>query len=154
MEILEEIDCFPILVYGGALVALYAAITLEYKDLYCPCENQKCKVGNGAAFAEGKIQKGDDLHTLLGKIRISSRYDEASVYWRRCIVFSVILSFLLLLIVFQRFPSAYELLASFILIYLLSFLFLTFYQENVSKPATSQVNEATFEILQKLKEKF
>ena len=154
MESLEEIEWFGVLVYGGALVALYAAVTLEYKDLYCPCENQKCRLGNGAAFAEGKVKKGDDLHTLLAKIRISSRYDEASVYWRRCIVFSVILSFLLLLIVFQRFPTSYELLASFILIYLVSFLFLTFYQENVSKPATSQVNEATFEILQKLKEKF
>ena len=154
MESLEEIEWFGVLVYGGALIALYVAVTLEYKDLYCPCENQKCRLGNGAAFAEGKIKKGDDLHTLLAKIRISSRYDEASVYWRRCIVFSVILSFLLLLILFQRLPTSYELLASFILIYLVSFLFLTFYQENVSKPATSQVNEATFEILQKLKEKF
>ena len=143
MEWLEEWDWFAILIYGGALVALYASVMLEYKDLYCPCEGQKCKTGNGAAFAEGKAKSGDDLHTLLAKIRISSRYDEASVYWRRCIIFSVLLSFSLLLIVFRRIPTSYELLASFILIYLFTFLFLVFYQETVSKLATAQINELT-----------
>jgi hypothetical protein len=142
----EEYDWFGILIYGGALIALYAAFMLEYKDLYCPCENQSCKLGNGASFAEGKAKKGDDFHTLLAKIRISSRYDEASVYWRRCIIFAVLLAFSLLIIVFRRFPTAYELLASFILIYLFSFLFLVYYQETVSKPATAQINELTSEL--------
>ncbi len=143
MDFFEDVDWFSIVAYGAALTALYAACMLEYKDLYCPCEKQECRLGNGAAFAEGKAKKEDDFHTLLGKIRISGRYDEASVYWRRCIIFSVLLSFSLLLIVFQRFPTGYELLASFILIYLFTFLFLVFYQETVSKPATAQINEAT-----------
>lgn len=146
---MEEIDWFGIIIYGGALVALYAAAMLEYKDLYCPYENQVCKKGNCAAFAEGKPNKNDDFHTLLAKIRISSRYDEASVYWRRCIIFSVLLSFSLLLIIFKRFPSPYELLASFILIYLFTFLFLIYYQETISKPATLQVNDATKLLLRK-----
>jgi len=49
----------------------------------------------------------------------------------------------LLLCVLRRLPDAYELLASFVIIYLFIFLFLVYYQEVVSKPATKQVNEAT-----------
>ena len=144
IEYCSEYNWFGVIIYLGALVALYFALFLEYKDLFCPCENQECKLGNGAAYSEGKPLEGDDYHTLLAKIRISSRYDEASVYWRRCIIFSILLSFSLLLIVFQRFPSPYELLSSFILIYLFTFLFLVFYQETVSKQATAQVNKATY----------
>ncbi|MBY9021752.1 MAG: hypothetical protein KGD67_11910, partial [Candidatus Lokiarchaeota archaeon] len=59
------------------------------------------------------------------------------------IIFSVLLSFTLLLCVLRRLPNGYELLASFVIIYLFIFLFLVYYQEVVSKPATKQVNEAT-----------
>jgi hypothetical protein len=134
---------FWILIYSAALIALYVALMLEYKDLYCPKDGQTPKVGNGAAYAEGKAGKEDDYYTLLAKIRISSRYDEASVYWRRSIVFSVLLTFTLLPLILRRFPDAYEVLTSFIVIYLFIFLFLVYYQEVVSKPATNQVNEAT-----------
>ena len=142
-DYVENINWFTVLAYLIAFIALYAAIILEQKDLFCPYENQKCEVGNGAAYAEGKPCENDNFHTLLAKIRISSRYDEASVYWRRCIIFSVLLSFTLLLCVLRRLPDAYELLASFVIIYLFIFLFLVYYQEVVSKPATTQVNEAT-----------
>ena len=142
-EYFEHIDFFTIIVYISAFIALYAAFVLEYKDLFCPYENQECKIGNGAAYIDGKPDKHDDYHTLLAKIRISSRYDEASVYWRRCIIFSVALTFTLLLIVLRRLPSGYEVLSSFIIIYLFIFLFLVYYQEVVSKPATKQVNDAT-----------
>ena len=144
---------FPFLIYSGAIVALYAAYKLEYRDLYHPKDNQEPKNGQGAAYAEGNPKSRDDFHTLLAKIRISSRYDESSVYWRRSIIFSVLLSFSLLLIIFRRFPTAYELLASFILIYFFIYLFLIFYQETISKHATKQVNRAT-EALIKLHSKF
>ena len=142
-EYFEYVDFFTIIVYISAFIALYAAFILEYKDLFCPKENQTPGWGNGAAYADGKPDKFDDYHSLLAKIRISSRYDEASVYWRRCIIFSVLLGFSLLLVVLKRFPSGYEFLASFVIIYLFIFLFLVYYQEIVSKPATKQVNLAT-----------
>lgn len=142
-EYFENINWFTVIAYLIAFIALYAAIILEQKDLFCPYENQKCELGNGAAYAEGKPNDKDNFHTLLAKIRISSRYDEASVYWRRCIIFSVLLSFTLLICVLRRLPDGYELLASFVIIYLFIFLFLVYYQEVVSKPATKQVNEAT-----------
>ena len=142
-ESLSCINWFTVVVYLGAFIALYAAITLEYKDLFCPLENQTADYGNGAAYSEGKPASNDDYHTLLAKIRISSRYDEASVYWRRCIIFAVLLSFTLLFCVLKRFPTGYELLASFTVIYLFTYLFLVYYQEIVSKAATKQINEAT-----------
>jgi len=133
---------FTLFIYAAAFIALYAAIALEYKDLFCP-NNDEAKWGNGAAYEKGKPYKRDDFHTLLAKIRISSRYDEASVYWRRSIIFSVLLTFTLLILVLRRLPSAYEVLTSFVIIYLFTFFFLIYYQEVVSKPATKQVNDAT-----------
>ena len=142
-DYVENINWFTVIAYLAAFIALYAAIILEQKDLFCPYEGQSCQVGNGASYIEGKPNNHDNFHTLLAKIRISSRYDEASVYWRRSIIFSVLLSFTLLLCVLRRLPNGYELLASFVIIYLFIFLFLVYYQEVVSKPATKQVNDAT-----------
>ena len=135
------IDWFDVFIYFVAFLALYFALDFEYNDLFCV--NGKCELGNGAAYIKGKPNKYDDVDTLLEKIRISSRYDEASVYWRRVIIFSVLLLFVLLILVLQRLPKGTEVLTAFITIYLFTFLFLTYYQEVVSKPATKQVNEAT-----------
>ena len=139
----DYINWFDVFIYFAVFLALYFAIYLEYYDLFCPHEGQVCKVGNGAAYAEGKPSKNDNIDTLLEKIRISSRYDEASVYWRRTIIFSVLLTFTLLLLILRKLPSGTDVLISFVTIYLFTFLFLVYYQEVVSKPATEQVNEAT-----------
>jgi hypothetical protein len=142
IEYLWSCDWLTFLLYIGIIIALYFAIYLEYKDLYCP-DDKNCKLGNCNAFIEGKPKCDDNLETLLTKIRISSRYDEASVYWRRCLIFTLILSLILLILILRRLPIAYELLTAIIVIYLFTFLFLVFYQENISKPATHQVNQAT-----------
>jgi len=139
----DYINWFDVFAYFSAFLALYFAIYLEYYDLYCPNNGQACQVGNGAAYAQGKPHINDDVDTLLAKIRISSRYDEASVYWRRVIIFSVLLSFTLLLLIGRCLPNGTEVLISFVTIYLFTFLFLVYYQEVVSKPATKQVNDAT-----------
>lgn len=139
----EYINWFDVLTYIIFFIALYFALYLEYYDLFCPHNCQPCKVGNGAAYEGGKPNEDDNVETLLAKIRISSRYDEASVYWRRTIVFSILLTFTLLLLLYRRLPDATELIISFITIYLFTFLFQVYYQEVVSKPATQQVNEAT-----------
>lgn len=137
------IDWFDVLAYVILLTALYFALYLEYYDLYCPHDGQTCRVGQGAAYEAGKPEDTDSVDTLLSKIRISSRYDEASVYWRRTIVFSTLLTLTLLLLLLRRLPKAEELLISFVTIYLFTFLFQVYYQEVVSKPATQQVNRAT-----------
>jgi len=156
MEITTEYlktNWFPILIYGGGITALLAALYLERKDLYCPGIPGKENVHLGAAYAEGAPTEEDDFIDLLAKIRISSRYDLSSVYWRRCIIIAIVLSFLLVLVLSQRLPTPYELLASFILIYLAIYLFLVYYQENLSKPATSQVTLATQYLLNNVQTK-
>ena len=140
------LDFFTIIMYIATFITLYFALTLEYKDLFCPYDGQKCKVGNGAAYEKGKIDPNDSYETILKKIRISSRYDESSVYWRRTIIFTILLLYTLLLLVLRRLPNGYEILTSLITIYLFTFLFLVYYQETVSKPATKQVSEATYKL--------
>lgn len=136
-------DWFTVFTVVASLTALYFAFILEYKDLFCPYDDQKCKLGNGASYIKGKVNKHDNYHEILQKIRISSRYDEASVYWRRSIIFSVLILYVLLIVVLRRFPNGYEILVSFIIIYLFIFTFLVYYQEVISKPATKQVTQAT-----------
>lgn len=142
MEWLYEIDWFTVLIYTAAIVALLTAFYLEHKDLFCPYGGIS-RYGNGAAYSLGKVNRHDSYHEILQKIRISSRYDEASVYWRRSIVFTVLLLFTIFILVLQRLPTAYETVVSFSIIYLFTFLFLTYYQHVVSKCATAQVNRAT-----------
>ena len=142
-----EWPLFTIFAYSGVIIAFLFAFYLEYKDLFCP-DGGIAKVGKGNAYSKGKVKKDDDLDEILQKIRISSRYDEASVYWRRSIVFSVLLLFTLLILALQRLPNPYEILVSFVVIYMFVFLFQTYYQSVVSAPATKQVTEAT-EILKR-----
>ena len=139
----ENIIWFDALIYIVALTALFFTLYIEYYDLYCRGVGKTSRYGNGAAYEAGRPYKNDNIHTLLSKIRISARYDEASVYWRRVIIFSVLLMFTILPILLGRMPNGLELLVSFITIYLFTYLFLVYYQEVVSKPATAQVNEAT-----------
>ncbi len=136
------ISWFTIFIYISVILAFLAALHLEYKDLFSP-HGEVPMVGNGAAYERGKIKKGDRYNKILRKIRISSRYDEASVYWRRIIIFTVLLLFSVLILTQQRLPTAYEVIVAFIVIYIFTFLFLTYYQTVVSIPATGQINDAT-----------
>lgn len=146
---LSDLPWFTIFIYASGIIALFAALYLEYKDLFCP-HGGKARYGNGAAYEKGKIKDTDGYHTILQKIRISSRYDEASVYWRRSIIFTILLLFTVLIISLQRLPSAYEALVSFIVIYLFTYLMLNYYQNTVSIYATEQVDKGT-KILGKMK---
>lgn len=141
-DYLYELPWFTIFIYTSAIVAFLVALYLEHKDLFCP-DGNKCYNGNGAAYIKGKVNDNDSYKKILQKIRISSRYDEASVYWRRSIVFTVLLLFVLLVLIKQDLPTAYEVLISFIVIYLFIFLMLTYYQNTVSIYATKQVDEGT-----------
>jgi len=141
-EYLCDLPWFTIFIYTVAIVAFLAALYLEYKDLFCP-HGGVGKYGNGAAYGKGKIHKNDDYKTILQKIRISGRYDEASIYWRRSIIFTVILLFSVLILTLMRLPTAYEVIVSFIVIYLFTYLMLVYYQNTVSIYATNQIDVAT-----------
>ena len=55
LDYLCDIDWVTVIVFIVTLIAFYFAYILEYKDLFCPNDNQKCKLGNGAAYEEGKV---------------------------------------------------------------------------------------------------
>ena len=137
-----ELPWFTIFIYVSAIVAFLSALYLEYKDLFCP-HGGRARYGQGASYEKGRIDSDDTYETILQKIRISSRYDEASIYWRRSIIFTVILLFPLLILLLYRLPTAYEVLVSFIVIYLFTYMMLVYYQTNVSVYATSQVDKGT-----------
>ena len=134
-------DWFTVLVYFGALLILFIAIWVERKEIYCCNGETKCKYGHGASYYYGKVNPNDSYKEILRKIRITSRYDEASVYWRKSIIFTILLLFVLLPLVLQRFPNGYEVLVSFIVIYIFIYSFLCFYRDNVSKYATKQLSK-------------
>ena len=144
---INNVPLFTIFIYLAILTAFLFSYYIEYKDLFCqfgnPFAKGDCKSGNGAVYIKGKVKPDDSCEEILQKIRISSRYDEESVYWRRSIVFTSIAVFAVLIITQKRLPTGYEALAGFFVIYMLTFLFLNYYQRALSKPATKQVERAT-----------
>jgi len=141
---------FDIFIYLAMIITLIAALYLENKDLFWWDGYDNYSSGNGAAYSLGKPCKHDNVNSLLKKIKISSRYDESSVYWRRVIIFTILLTFFVLFLVLQRLPTGLEVLISFVVIYFFTFIFLVLFQEVVSKPATKQVDKAVRMIRNKL----
>ena len=133
-----------IIVYLIILVAFVSAYILEHKDLYK--ENRNL----GAVYEKGIPTETDTLSELLSKIRITSRYDVSSVYWRRCIIVSTIITFILIIISYRRLPSALELIYYFVLIYLVLYMFLNYYRDNLSIPSSEHIRTSTTYIQNKL----
>jgi hypothetical protein len=136
-----DLPWFTIFIYIAIIITFIVAFQAEYNDIFC--SDGKAEYGNGAAYAAGKIYDDDDFDTILQKIRISSRYDEASVYWRRSIIFTILVLFVVLILALQRLPNAYEIIVSFTVIYLFTFLMLNYYQHVISKYATRQISKGT-----------
>ena len=136
---------FTVFIYFGLIITLLAALSHEHEDLFNRGVSTKPinKYNNGASYYTGKVDHNDDLDTIFRKIRISCRHDVASVYWRRSIAFAIIVSFILLILVLQRFPTGLEWIIAVLILYLSLYFLLNWYQHVVSKPACEQVNDAT-----------
>lgn len=134
------VEIFTLIIYVGLTITLFSSIGLEKNDIYYKKLNKNYL---GAVYCEGKVDPDDDLDQILEKIRISARHDVSSVYWRRSITFSILVSFVLLIAVLQRFPTGLEWIIAVLILYLTIYFFLIYYQEAISKPAVEQVTEAT-----------
>lgn len=147
----KMMDWMNITIYLILFITLISAIYLEYIDIYCQGESRGnvCKKGEGASYYKGKPKNNDDIDTLLMKMRISSRYDICSVYWRRSIIFSIILSFVGLWLLLKRIPTGAELLVFTLITYLLTYFMFHYYQHSISYPAFTQFEN----IIKLLKEK-
>lgn len=135
-------DVFTFLVYIGAIIAFFIVIQVENQELYNRGGKRNLyKNGEGASYYKGKYRDGDNFKKILQKIRISSRYDVETVYWRRSLLFSIVISFLILAIVLRRFPRGVEFLPAILILYLTLYFFFLYYQKNVSEIASEQVSE-------------
>ena len=143
---------FTWLVYIISMITLWMVFWTEYGELFNEGKSgsdiNNYKYNRGASYYEGKYRKNQSYDRILRNIRISARYDVETVYWRRSLIFSIIVSFLILLLVLRRLPMGTEFLSAIIVLYLSLYFFLIYYQRHVSFPAVKQVCE-NLEWLQK-----
>ena len=147
MDFIYNYDWFTIIIYLITFFTLNMALNRESKDIF-GWENHK-SIHNSTSFIKGKYDPNDDIDDLLKKIVITGIYEENSVKWRRSIIFSILLTYILLILLLQRAPTGYEITISFFVIYIFIYLFLNLYQYLISEPAGKQLNY----LVEKLKEK-
>lgn len=133
-----------VIVYIVIIVLAYYAIKMEYTDLKCPSTkgNEVCGNGRGVAYIQGKPNADDDVCTLISKIGLSSKYESNSVKWRRCLIFSIIVTFAIFGLILCRLPNGQELLISILILYIASYLLLIFYYNSISRPAVKQIDQS------------
>jgi hypothetical protein len=133
-----------IVIYIVAILLFLLAFKSEKKDLYCYDANgftSECGPGQGMSYIQGRPDPNDDVFTLLNKLEHTVRHDDGSVKWRRCLIFALIATFVLFFLLYGRLPNGVELLISFIVIYIGSYLMYSFFQSNLTFYAVEQADE-------------
>lgn len=147
----EFLDVMTIFMYIAMIVALYFAITCERQDLRCYGQKTRCKEGKVASIYGSKPKESDSPEKLLEKIRIASRHETSSVYWRRSLIFAIVIGFILLLLVNRRLPNGLELLITILILYLPLYLLFVYYQSHVSQHGVNRIRKATELLERKMK---
>lgn len=142
IDIICDLPWVYILIFLILIIAVLKAFECEYNDLFC-CEPYECAYGNGSSYRKGKIKHDDTPKEILRKIRISSKYDESSVYWRRSLILAFIFLIFLSFFLLRRMPTAYETIVIIVISYLIIYLFQVYYRENLSACASKQISKAT-----------
>jgi len=92
-----------VLMYGLLLVALFIVNRIEQNDWHChnPYEWwEKCKVADeGMAFRGSTPKQGDSSRVLLDKIDNAAGAENNSIKWRRTLIVSTIIVFLIFVLV-------------------------------------------------------
>lgn len=132
-----------ILIYTVLICVTVYAIKMEYTDLRCPTtktHSKHCGPGKGAAYYRGRPFTRDTPDILLDKISLSGGYENNAVKWRRCLIFSLLVTLIIFLLVFTRLPSGKELLICVLVLYCCMYFMLSFYQNQISRYATRQID--------------
>ena len=132
-----------ILIYSVLFIVTLYAIKMEFTDLRCPSTkstSKQCGPGRGSAYVKGRPYTRDPPETLLNKISLSSSYENNTVKWRRCLIFSFVVTFIIFLLVLTRLPQGKELLICVLILYCTLYFMLSFYQNEVSRHATRQID--------------
>ena len=109
------IDLILYLALFSLLILL--ALPTEKKDLMCPqgphtTDPNLCREGNGKSYFGSHPLPNDSSQVLLEKIEIAAKASKKDVIWRRCYIFSLLISLLFFLIVIGRFPAGKDLFLS------------------------------------------
>ena len=138
-----------ICIYCILILVCFYAYKMETKDLSCPSTkstHRQCGPGRGTAYFRGRPNSNDSTKVLLDKIMLSSTYESNSVKWRRCLIFSVLITIIGFLLVFSRLPTGQEMLIFVLCVYFGLYLILIYYQKSVAAPAVKQI-DSTIRIL-------
>lgn len=131
-----------VVVYSIFIYFLWFALTKESNDINCRDSKGKiCGKDMGRAYVHGKLDESDDINTLLKKLKMTSRYEINSILWRRCFIVAIISSIILIFVLKNRMPTGIELTAGFLIIYIVMYMTLTYFQQKISKPALKQLDE-------------
>jgi hypothetical protein len=137
-----KVDAFTILVYVILIVVIIYSIRAENIDIMCQDKaGEICDALTGRAYAHGKPEPGDTKDILLGKVKITARYEMNSIHWRRAFITAALSAFIILYIMKNRLPNGVELAIGFIVIYIITYLVLTLFQKWVAEPALQQMAE-------------
>lgn len=147
---LDKNAVINVLLYAVVIGFLLFSLYVEYKDINCTSfRSSKCGVGCGSAYAAGKPSDEDSVRTLLSKIRTTCRYEVNSIIWRRAFIAAVIGAFLVTYVGKGKMPTGLDFASAFLILYIIFYMILIFFQKSVTAPALSQIDK----ILDKIKEK-
>lgn len=135
--------CLAWLGYFLIFIFLIFALLAEYSDLYCPhpkCKNL-CRKGHGMPYYHGIGKEDDDFDVLLNKIKLTVRYENNSVKWRRAIIIAFIITLILIPLLYCRLADLYEIIIIFIVVYLALYLCFIFYNDTLSSEAVEVVDK-------------
>ena len=98
------------------------------------------------AFDGYKPNIKDNSESIINKIEQIIRYDQRTIKWRRIFIASIIISFILPLILYQRIPTSKELLLTVAVCYTVIKIQWDNYIENISKPISKYVKKHLYKI--------
>jgi len=149
---MDKFDIITIIIYIIIVIVIVILIKVEKIDLTCPNPSNKddqiCELGRGSPYFAGKIDKDDDNDTILDKIKLSARYEINTIIWRRMLILSFILSFIILIVIEKsskgllRLPNIIDFISVTLIIYLGIYIMTELYQQWITNFAIEQIDEA------------
>lgn len=111
----------------------YCAKT-EKQDLYQNPDTKDVCRGNGKYYVHGKIHKDDRINDTLDKIEYLATSDDRLVKWRRFLIMSVVITFLLWIIVFtEKINGIAQIILMITLIYIILYQTEQYYKYHYTK---------------------
>lgn len=102
------------------------------------------------SYTPGIPRDSNSLKTLLRKIRVLTAAERNSVKWRRCLLLSLLIIFLIFTFVICRYPTYREFILSLTLIFMGLYLTFSLY----SKFYFSEIEKISKKITEKIRDKY